>query len=76
MSIEKNDRELYGAKGIPDSALPKLKSLSGFDVVSSSKINPHDLSERRTCSATKYWERLVSKGLAEYDFENDRYRLT
>lgn len=75
VSIEKNDDQLYGAKGIPDSALPKLKSLSGLTVVSSSRANANDLSERRTCSATKYWDRLVSKGLAEYDSENDRYRL-
>jgi hypothetical protein len=72
-SIFKNDDALYGAKGIPDSAIPELKVLSGLNICSSSQEFPTDPNERRTEYATKYWKRLEKNGQAEYDSKSDVY---
>lgn len=73
ISINKNDDFLYGAKGIPDSAIPELIKLTGFGVISSSNIRTKETNEFRTEDATKFWDRLVKKGNATYDPAKDLY---
>lgn len=72
-SIFKHNDVLYGAKGIPDSAIPELKFLSGLKICSSSQKFPVDPNEHRTGDATKFWERFKNNDFAVYDFNSDVY---
>ena len=76
ISITRNNDNLYGAKGIPDSAIPELIKLSGLGVCSSSQKYPTDPNEFRTDDATKFWERLRNNSNATYDQTTDVYRYT
>lgn len=59
--------------GIPDSLLPELSRRLGKDVVSSSNRFAASPEEFRSIDAEKMWKRLVGKGLATYDEQQDRY---
>lgn len=74
ITITKNNDALYGAKGIPDAAIPELIVLSGMGVCSSSQKYPTDINEHRTDDATKLWDRLVRNGKAIYDQATDIYK--
>ncbi len=76
ISITKNNDSLYGAKGIPDSAIPELMVLSGMGVCSSSQKYPTDSNEYRTDDATNFWERLKNNNNATYDKATDVYKYT
>ncbi len=76
ITIVKNNDALYGAKGIPDSAIPELAMLSGKIVRSSSHKYPSEQNEYRTNDATKVWQRLENNQKATYDQATDVYTLT
>jgi hypothetical protein len=61
--------------GIPDSLLPYLTHHLGR-LIGSSRSRVEGTNEFRTVQATKMWDRLVQKGLAEYFAEDDIYRTT
>jgi len=73
ITIKKNNDSLYGAKGIPDAAIPELIKLSGFGVCSSSQKHPEEPNEFRTEEATKVWKRIEQNGNASYDDATDVY---
>lgn len=59
--------------GISDSLLPELSRRFGKAVVSSSNRFAATPEEFRSVDAEKMWRRLVGKGLATYDGQQDRY---
>jgi hypothetical protein len=59
--------------GIPDSLLPELSRRFGKNVVSSSNRFPASPEEFRSIDAEKMWKRLVQKGIATHDVQQDRY---
>lgn len=63
----------FRAKGIPDAILPELCRRLQVEILSSVHLNPDDESERRTPEADRMWERLVTKGIASYLADCDRY---
>ena len=75
ISVNHHNQAEYASMGIPDSLLPFLARLLG-DRICSSRSYVGGTNEYRTVEATKMWERLVQKGLAEYYAEEDVYRIT
>lgn len=73
ITIMKNSEALYGAKGIPDSAIPEMIKLSEKHVVSSSNNADMGGNEFRSDDATKMWKRLVACEKAKYESSIDRY---
>lgn len=81
-AISGNDTK-YSAKGIPEALLPFVSRLLGKRICSSRSKGDDNIirtygsgtTEFRTEDATKMWNRLVSKGLAEYYPDEDIYRL-
>lgn len=74
ISIEVNDQQHYGAKGIPESLLPEISNVLDKKLISSPSQHP-DTSIRRNESATKMWWRLCKKKIAEYDIERDIFNI-
>jgi hypothetical protein len=78
-SITHNRHQQYRAKGIPDALLPYVSSLLELRI-RSSRSNPEPVGKariRQRCpDATKMWERLVKKGIAEYLEDEDFFRTT
>ncbi|OGI05902.1 MAG: hypothetical protein A2Y40_03165 [Candidatus Margulisbacteria bacterium GWF2_35_9] len=72
ISINKNDEELYGAKGIPESVLPFISNLKQKNI-KSSRTRIGIKGEFRTEDADKMWKRLFEKKIASYDSDNDYY---
>jgi hypothetical protein len=71
--MQSNYKEWFSAKGIPEAIIPYAAGILKCHIVSSS--NKKNAGEYRTPPATKAWERLRNKALADYDAENDRYAL-
>lgn len=70
IAIHNNGEDAYKAKGIPEALLPFASKVTDKKIVSSST---NDEDGYRTPDATKMWERLCRKGLAEKDEDNDRF---
>ncbi|MHB8521894.1 MAG: hypothetical protein ACYDH9_14190 [Limisphaerales bacterium] len=69
--MHNHSREEYTSKGVSEAMITTLAEASGKTVTSSSnKAGP---GEYRTVPADKIWKRLVQKGLAQYNSDEDRY---
>lgn len=75
VSINKNDDDLYGAKGIPEILLPKVSKIQKKNITSS-RTRVGNRGEFRSLDADKMWERLEEKGIARYNKENGLYFIT
>lgn len=66
---------MYRGKGIPEQMIIQVAAIMGRSISSSSNKHKYKDSDNecRTPDATKVWNRLVSKGLAEFDQEKDIY---
>jgi hypothetical protein len=67
-----HDNPAYAAMGIPDALIPIVAAVLAKTVVSS-PTTADDTGVYRTEAATKVWDRLVGKGLADYDDAADVY---
>jgi hypothetical protein len=74
VAIAHHGASAYRAMGIPDELLPEIAAVLGRRVVSSSNLNAQ-AGEWRTPDAGKVWNRLRSKGRADYDPVTDRFHL-
>lgn len=68
-------KESHRKKGIPEALIMESKKLFGNKIISSSDKHPILISEWRREVASKVWDRLVKKGLAEYNSKFDFYFL-
>jgi hypothetical protein len=71
-NITHNDNDYYKGKGIPESLFKLVSKLLKKKIVSSQSFK-EGAGEFRTEAANKMWDRLVSKDLATYNKEKDRY---
>ncbi len=82
-AIDHYDIDEFVAKGIPEALFDDIAKRSGRAVVSSRRdddggprqIGEDDFDnvERRSRAADKMWRRLVAKGRARYETDEDRY---
>ena len=70
-----HDNPAYVAMGIPDALIPVVSAVLAKKVVSS-PTTADDTGVYRTEAATKVWDRLVGKGVANYDPDADVYQYT
>ena len=68
------NRGEYAAMGIPDALLPVIRAQLNR-VVQSSPSRGTIGGVFRTAAATKYWERLRTTGVANYDLQADIYLI-
>jgi hypothetical protein len=75
--MDRNNMEVYRAKGIPEAMIILCKKLTTRNILSSSNHQPSKLlpEEFRTPPATKVWERLKKNNLANYNEHSDTYHL-
>ena len=69
--MKHNNRPEYIAMGIPERLIEESHIQLKLTIKSSS--NKSNAGEYRTQPADKVWERLVEKGIAEYNEEADEY---
>jgi|GEM_PF-1959775 hypothetical protein len=67
----------YKAKGIPERMILEVAKITGLQIISSTNNPAHKVlaSEFQTPPATKAWERLLTKGRAQYDVSSGIYSL-
>jgi hypothetical protein len=73
--ITHNRKSEFKAKGIPDTLLPVVSQQLKKRIISSRKRKITGCDEYRTDEADKMWDRLVEKGIAEYDNTTGRYSI-
>ena len=76
ITMNANRRSEYLSKGIPDKMIEVSSQVLGLNIISSTNKEEYKFTENefRTEEASKVWDRLVKKGCASYDLENDVYK--